>query len=126
MEQEKNKGVWSVGRLVIGIISMVLFLIVMLQSCAAGVANTLVANDAVSGSIGFLVSLCLLAGGIVGVSTRNSRNTGGPIACVIIYAIGALMAISQGKTYADLPFWGFVSFAFGVVFLICVIKTKKI
>ena len=36
---EPNKGKWALARMIIGILSMVLFLLISLQSCAAGASN---------------------------------------------------------------------------------------
>jgi hypothetical protein len=55
----------KVWKLVSGILSIVLFLIVSFQSCAAGISNTLSDNGEVGGSAGVLVAIFLLAGGIV-------------------------------------------------------------
>ena len=65
------------GKLVIGILSIVLFLLVSLQSCAAGLANTLAENGEVSGSAGFVLALGLLVAGIVNICTRKGGNGGG-------------------------------------------------
>lgn len=58
-------------KLVSGIISIILFLLVMFQSCAAGISNTLEANGELSGSAGLIVSIMMLAGGIVSIATRK-------------------------------------------------------
>lgn len=60
------------ARLVIGIISMVLFVIISLQSCAAGIGNALADNGEISGSAGFFLALCMMIAGIIGVSARRS------------------------------------------------------
>ncbi|MCD7806850.1 MAG: hypothetical protein LUH19_05845 [Lachnospiraceae bacterium] len=54
-------------KLVIGIISIVLFVVVSFQSCAAGIGNTLIDNGEVSGASGMLLAFCMLIAGIVGV-----------------------------------------------------------
>ena len=64
------------GKLVIGILSIVLFLLVSLQSCAAGLANTLAENGEVSGSAGFVLALGLLVAGIVNICTRKGGKGG--------------------------------------------------
>ena len=69
-------------KLVSGILSMILFVIVTFQSCAAGVANSLEANGETSGSAGVFVAILMLAGGIVSVATRNSEKKGGNIAYI--------------------------------------------
>ena len=58
------------AKLVIGIISMVLFVLVAFQSCAAGLGNALADNGEVSGTSGMLLAFCMLIAGIVGVATR--------------------------------------------------------
>lgn len=115
----------SKGRLAIGIISIVLFFLVSLQSCAAGLSNALTENGATSGTNGAMTGFCLLIAGIVGICTRNGKGKSGPIIAVIFYWLGALMTVGTGETYADLPIWGMISFMFGVVFLVCAVKTKK-
>lgn len=62
------------ARMVVGIVSIVLFLIVALQSCAAGVGNALSQNGEVSGSAGIFLAICLLVAGIVSVAARSSRG----------------------------------------------------
>lgn len=122
---EVNKGKWSSGRLAIGIISIVLFVIIGFQSCAAGVVNTLEDNGATSGSSGMGTAIFVLIAGIVGICTRNSKGKGGAITTTVFYWLAALLTIGTGDTYPDLPIWGVIAFLFGVVFLIAGIKTKK-
>jgi hypothetical protein len=124
VEKKKDKGFWSVGRLVIGIVSMVLFIFITFQSCAAGLSNTLEENGELSGSAGFFTAVMFLIAGIVGVCTRNTKGMAGPIVTAVLYFIGALLTIGTGDTYGDLPVWGGLSAIFGVVFVFCAIKTK--
>ena len=74
----------KVWKLVSGILSMILFVLVAFQSCAAGVANALENNGEVSGSAGIIVAILMLAGGIVSVATRKSEKKGGNIALIIL------------------------------------------
>lgn len=64
-------------KLVSGILSIILCLIVLFQSCVAGLGNTLAANGEVGGTAGLIVAIMLLVGGIVSISTRNGGKTGG-------------------------------------------------
>lgn len=121
----KHKGFWSVGRLVIGIISIVLFMLITFQSCAVGVGNTIMENGETSGTSGFFTAIFMLTAGIVGICTRNARGKTGPIVTTVLYWLAALMTVGEGESYGDLPIWGALSFIFGVVFLIAAIKTKK-
>lgn len=123
--KEKYKGFCSAGRLTIGIISIVLFVLISFQSCAAGISNALEENGASSGSSGFFLAVFMLIAGIVGICTRNSRGKAGAITATVLYWISASCSLGQSKTYGDIAIWGTVSFIFGLFFLICAIKTKK-
>jgi hypothetical protein len=124
-EITSKKGFWSAGRLSIGIISMLLFVFVSFQSCAAGLSNALEDNGSTSGSNGFAYAIFVLIAGIVGVCTRNSKGKAGAIITTILYWLASILTIGTGNTYGDLPIWGVLSFIFGIVFLISAIKTKK-
>lgn len=113
------------AKLVTGIISIVLCGIVMLQSCAAGVANTLEANGEVGGSAGLLVSVCLLIAGIVTIATRKSIGKGGSIAATIFYALGALFGFTGAGSYSDLNFWSGLCVAFAIMHIVSVVKSGK-
>ena len=65
-----------VWKLVSGILSIILFAVVMFQSCAAGVVNALEDNGGISGSVGVIVGILMLAGGIVSIATRNKTGKG--------------------------------------------------
>ncbi|RDU22749.1 hypothetical protein [Anaerosacchariphilus polymeriproducens] len=111
------------ARLVIGIISIIAFAIVSLQSCAAGISNTLEENGSTSGSAGIFLALCLLVAGIVGIAARKSK--GGAITAGCFYLAGALLAVGQSKTFPDLMVWAVISFIFAGVFIIGAILQKK-
>lgn len=66
----------KVWKLVSGILSIILFVFVSFQSCAAGVSNALEANGEASGSAGIIVAILMLAGGIVSIATRKSLGKG--------------------------------------------------
>ena len=111
------------AKLVIGIISMVLFLLITFQSCVAGIGNALEENGESSGSAGFFVAICMLTAGIVGVCTRK-KVTGGFVAGGI-YALGGLIGITNYGSYGDLMIWSVLSFIFALVFVIGSIVTKR-
>lgn len=50
-----------VWKLVSGILSIILFAVVMFQSCAAGVVNALEDNGGISGSVGVIVGILIYA-----------------------------------------------------------------
>ena len=125
LDNVRQKGRWSTGKMVIGIVSIVLFLIISLQSCAVGIGNTLTSSGEISGSFGLLVGLFMCIAGIVGISTRNSTKTSGSIAACVLYWIAAFLAYVGAGSYADLKIWGFISLAFGFVFLMSTMETTK-
>lgn len=91
-------------KLVSGILSIILFCLVSMQSCAVGVANTLGETGEAGGTGGLLVSIALLAGGIVSIATRNN-NKGGNIALIVIFGIGAFFGFVMAGSYTDLKIW---------------------
>lgn len=78
------------------------------------------------GTAGFLLDICMLISGIVGISTRNSKSKTGAIIAGVIYLFGALIGFCNVGTYSDLQIWSFLTLCFGVFFIICAIRTKKI
>lgn len=111
------------SRLVIGIISCILFLIISLQSCAAGIGNTLEENGEVSGSAGFMLAICMLVAGIVGICCRKLKT--GIIVAGVFYAVGGLIGITNVGSYSDLQIWSVLSFVFAIVFVATGIMQKQ-
>lgn len=112
----------KVSRLVIGIISIVLFFLVSFQSCAAGLGNALEDNGEVSGTAGFMLACCMLIAGIVGICCRKLKA--GTIVAGCFYAVGGLLGIANVGSYADLQIWSILSFIFAAVFIITGILQK--
>ena len=92
-------------KLVAGILSSVLFAIVIFQSCAAGMSNALEGNDEVSGAAGIMVAVLLLTGGIVSITTRGNKGKGGNIALIILFGLAALIGFAMHGSYSDLTIW---------------------
>jgi len=112
------------AKLVIGIISIVLFIIIMFQSCAVGVVNALESNsNDLSGSAGVILAFAMLIAGIIGIAARKSKGAG--ITAGIFYIVAALVGFVNLGTYGDLIIWSIIAFAFGVVFIIGSIKMKS-
>lgn len=95
-------GIWKI---VSGILSIVLCMFVLFQSCAAGLLNAMTSNGEVSGSAGVIVAILLLAGGIVSIATRNAIGNGGNIALIVLFGIGSLIGYMLACSYADLTIW---------------------
>ena len=115
----------KVAKLVSGILSIVLALLVMFQSCAAGISNALKENGEIGGTGGLLVAICLIVAGIVGMATRNGEGKGASIVTAVFYGLGALVGYATAESYADLNIWATVCLIFAVIYIIAAIKAKK-
>ena len=112
-------------KLVAGILSIILFVVVTFQSCAAGISNTLQENGEVGGSAGVLVAIMLLAGGIVSIATRNKKSKGANIAIIVLFGIGAAAGFAMAGSYKDLIIWAVWCLINAVLALVEIIKSKK-
>lgn len=101
-------------RLVSGIISLVICVLVLFQSCAVGIVNTIENNGQVSGTAGIIVAIMLIAGGIVSIVTRKGGK-GGNIAIIILYGMGAVIGFMLAGNYSDLVFWAVWCLACAIV-----------
>jgi hypothetical protein len=111
--------------LIIGIISIVLFPIISLQSCAAGISNALSDSTEISGSAGFVTAVFLLVAGIVMVVSRKTEGKGAPITCCVFYWACFFFSRMFSGTYSDLRIWGGLAFFFGAFSLVSCMKSKK-
>lgn len=112
-------------KLVSGILSIILFVLVTFQSCAAGMYNAMTENGESSGSAGLLVAIMLLAGGIVSIAVRNGGK-GGNIPVIVLYGIGALFGLTMAGSYGDLVIWGGWCLICAVLALVAFIKGGKV
>lgn len=111
--------------LVSGILSIVLFIVVAFQSCAAGVVNTIEDNGQSSGSGGIMVAIMMLSGGIVSVATRKSEGKGGNIALIVLFGLGALIGFALAGNFTDLNIWAAWCLINAVLAIIALIKGNK-
>ncbi|WP_330590283.1 hypothetical protein [Dorea longicatena] len=121
---KKEGKLMKTWKLVSGILSIILFVFVSFQSCAAGISNTLEANGEAGGSAGIVVALLLLAGGIVSIATRNGGK-GGNIAIIVLYGIGALLGFALAGSYADLNVWAGWCLICAIIAIVALIKKPK-
>ena len=95
----------KVWKLIAGILSAVFVLIVILQSCGAGIINTILDTGDSGGTAGLFVAAFMLAGGIVSIATRNVEGNGGNIALISIFGVAFLVGIFNAVVYGDLAVW---------------------
>lgn len=114
----------KVWKLVSGILSIVLFVFVTFQSCAAGVANTLSENGEVSGSAGVMVAILMLAGGIVSIATRKSEKKGGNVALIVLFGLAAVVGLMHYGSYSDLVIWSVWCIINAVLAVVAIIRSR--
>ena len=112
-------------KLVSGIISIVLFLLVTFQSCAAGMANALEDKGGTSGSVGIIVAFLMLAGGIVSIATRKSVGKGSNIALIVLFGLAALVGFTGFGNYSDLAIWSGWCLICAILAVVAMVKAKK-
>ena len=114
----------KVWKLVSGILSIILFVFVSFQSCAAGVSNALEANGEASGSAGIIVAI-LLAGGIVSIATRKSLGKGGNIALIVLFGLAAIIGFAGYGSFSDLAIWAGWCLINAVLAVVALVMAKK-
>ena len=110
----------KVTRLVIGIISFVMALIVTFQSCFAGLGNAMEDNGEVGGSTGVVLAVFAIVAGIIAIVTGK-----GPFVAGGFYLAGGIIGLAMAGSYADLKIWGVACIIFALVFIIGTILEKK-
>lgn len=114
----------STWKLVSGILCMILFIMVMFQSCAAGLSNAFEGNDEFSGTAGGFVAIMMLTGGIVSVATRNVKGKGGNIALLILFGLAAFVGFVGHGSYSDLAIWAGWCFINAIVAFVGLVKKE--
>ena len=110
-------------KLVSGILSIILFVFVAFQSCAAGVGNALAENGESGGSAGIIVAVLLLAGGIVSICARKGGR-GLNIALIVIFGIEAVVGFTMAGSFADLNIWAGWCLINAVLAVVSIVKQK--
>lgn len=90
-------------RLVSGILSIVITVVVFFQSNIAAIVG---GSGNTEGGAGLFFAMLLLAAGITSIATHKNITTGSKIALFILFGIGALIAITSANIFKDLIVWG--------------------
>ena len=106
------------AKLIIGIISIVTFVLILVSSCGVGISGGISNDDAwaVSGVAGIILAFIVLISGIVGVATRKSRGAG--IVTGVFYIAGAILGFATFDAETILVFWAWLSLLSGIGFFI--------
>ena len=112
-------------KLVAGILSIILSVVVFFQSVVVGTANAMLDNGEGGGSTGILVSILMLAGGIVSIAVRNSQKNGGNIAIIILFLLASLLGLGLAGNFGDLNIWAGWCLINAVLAIISIFKQNK-
>ncbi|MDE7017772.1 MAG: hypothetical protein K2P65_09400 [Lachnospiraceae bacterium] len=112
-------------KLVSGILSIVLFVIVIFQSCAAGIVDAIEDSGGASGGAGMIVAIAMLSGGIVSIATRKSEGKGGNIALIVLFGLAALVGFALAGNFADLNIWAAWCLVNAVLAVIALVRDGK-
>ncbi len=115
----------KVWKLVSGILSIIMCLVVMMQSCAAGVVDAVEEQGGTSGATGILVAILMLAGGIVSIATRKNQGKGGNIALIIIFGLAAFNGLVNHGIFTDLIIWGVWCLINAILAVVAIFKIES-
>lgn len=115
----------KIWKLVSGILSIILFVVVSIQSCAVGIGNAISESGEISGSAGIILSVLMLSGGIVSIAIRNAKGKGGDIALIVIFGLAFLLGFPNAGSFSDLKIWAVWCLINAILALISMIKNKK-
>ena len=113
------------AKLIAGILCIVFTIMILFQSCAAGISNVLEDSGESSGMAGFFVALLMISGGIIMIATRNSEKKGGSIACVVIFLLAAIVGYALAGSFSDLKIWATWCLIMAVLNFIPVVVKKR-
>jgi hypothetical protein len=103
-----------------GILSLVLSLVIFLQSCTVSMGGAILAEEGTQqgGAVGLLVAFLFLVGGAFAF--------GVPKVSLVVMALAGLLGMAAGATtpYKDLTIWGGVALALAVLNLFAGRKRK--
>ena len=111
---KKTRNGAKTAKLIVGIISIVLFMVIAFQSCAVSISTALTGTESTSGGAGVIVSFLILISGIVGICTRNSKAGG--ITTAVFYAIAGMCGMGNAEDFPDLEVWACLCLIFAAIY----------
>lgn len=109
---------------VIGIISIVLFIVVGFQSCAAGLGNAIQNNGEASGSAGIMLAFFMLISGIILLCSKDHK--GMVITSIVLYVLAFIIGIANVGHFADLKIWSILNLIFAGLTGFHLFKSKEL
>lgn len=122
----RKNGNVSTGRLIVGIIFIVLSGMVLFQSCAAGMVNVLEGGSGSDGLIGTFTGLLMIILGIISIVTRKTENPKIPMVIALILLIyGFLIGYVYSGIFKDLKYYGWLMVICSFVYSVGYRNLKK-
>lgn len=123
---QDEKGAKGTPRLIVGIVSIVVSVMVLMQSCAVAGLGAFVSEEAMTdGMGGMLIAFLMLIAGIVDVATRKTLGKAGFVVSIVAYVLAALVGFVFCSTYSDLAVYAGICLAFAVVDIAVLVKRRK-
>ena len=122
------KSFWSVGRLVMGILAILVCALIVFQCYKSGAITILMNSKAWISHVAInpIVAGLLLIGGILGIVTHKSTKKIGCILSTVIFGIGAgLGAYEWNNNYNYIRIWAAVALFFALFYLLCSIMNPR-
>jgi hypothetical protein len=116
-------------KLIIGILSILLFIVIFYNACSTGIMTTLGLKEADSStyepgkSVVAILGLAILIGGVIGITSRHVKS--GAIFAGGVYVLGALIGFLNLGRDPSLIIWSPISLVFGAFTLFSITKMKS-
>ena len=119
----------KVWKLVSGIISILLVLVILLQSFVVGVINTiytkLLGSTESSGTVGIVVAVLLLIGGIASIAVRKRETKKAYVVLIVIFELATMIGFAGAGNNTGLVLWSIWCFACFIVAAFGMVKVLK-
>lgn len=110
-------------RMVCGTICCCLFILIVVQSCAAGISNTINGSEEVSGTAGFFTAIMMLVAGVLSIVGKKSNGV--TITAICFYIVAGMLACTLYGSFKDLKIYGVLDFIFAILLLFSVFLGEK-
>lgn len=111
------------ARLVFGILTLILCVVVLFQSCAVGIHNSIENNGDRGGAAGFFVFVFMVVSGVLSITAKSKR---GGFTTAGFYFLAGCIAILNNKVFKDLSVWGMLNLCFAlIIFIMAAFQREK-
>ena len=110
------------ARLVFGILTLILCVVVLFQSCAVGIHNSIENNGDRGGAAGFFVFVFMVVSGVLSITVKSRR---GGFTTAGFYFLAGAIAVSNNAVFKDLSVWGMLNLGFALIIFIMTACQKE-